>query len=55
MKDLQNMQDMQNMQNMQTCLTNLTKPKLLVKAVNAWVRNAFGNVSIICQTKMKVP
>ena len=23
---------------------NLTKPKLLVKAANAWVRSAFGNV-----------
>ena len=28
----------------QTYQTKLTKPKLLVKAVNTWVRSAFGNV-----------
>ena len=28
----------------QTYQTKPTKPKLLVKAVNAWVRSAFGNV-----------
>ena len=30
----------------QTCQTKPTKSKLLVKAVNAWVRSAFGNVYI---------
>ena len=29
----------------QACWTKPTKPKLLVKAVNPWVRSAFGNVS----------
>ena len=27
--------------------TRATKPKLLVKAVNTWVRSAFGNVLVI--------
>ena len=31
----------------QTHLTKPTKQKLLVKAVNAWVRSAFGNVFIV--------
>ena len=30
----------------QTHLTKPTKPEFLVKAVNAWVRSAFGNVLI---------
>ena len=34
----------------QTHLTKPTKPKLLVKAVNAWVRSAFGNVLFLNQT-----
>ena len=45
---------MQNMQSYQTksklayqaYWTKTTKPKLLVKAVNTWVRSAFGNVLI---------
>ena len=52
MQSLQNMQSMQNLQNKtskpnlpnQTYLTQPTKPKLLVKVVNAWVRSAFGNI-----------
>ena len=30
--------------------TKPTKPKLLVKAVNAWVRSAFGNVSFAIES-----
>ena len=43
MQKMQKMQKMQNMQNMQTMQTMQTK--LLGKAVNAWVRSSFGNVS----------
>ena len=46
-KKMLKVQNMQSTQNLQTEPTkpNQTKPKLLVKAINAWVRSAFGNVS----------
>ena len=63
MQNMQNMQNMPNMQNMQNAhnqtyqtkstkpnfpnQTYQTKPKLLVKAVDSWVRSAFGNVYLI--------
>ena len=38
----------------QAYLTKPTKSKLLVKAVNAWVRSAFGNVLMITLFDCKI-
>ena len=34
--------------------TNQSNPKLLVKAVNAWVRSAFGNVYLILFSQLQM-